>query len=163
GDTKYQSMRDPAPRQVFLDLDTHPDPTGSSVYVKTRYETGAMFARLRQAVRDLDPNVPVFGMRTLDEQVDRDLASARLLANLASGFGVVAVLLAAVGLYGLLAFNVTRRTNEIGIRIALGAERGAIVWLILKESLLLAFIGALLAIPAALGLSGYVRSELYGI
>src|SRR5262245_25291465 len=144
GDTKYYGMREPAPRQVFVDLDTHPDPANSTVYVKTHTDPKAMFTALRRTVSEMDPNVPVYGMRTLDEEVDRDLATERLIASLASAFGLVAALLAAVGLYGLMAFSVTRRTREIGVRLALGAPRSAVVWLVIKESLMLVAIGAML-------------------
>jgi len=163
GDTKYQSMRDSAPRQVFLDLDTHPDPTLSSVYVKTHSDPRAMYDTIRQVVRELDPNIPVFGARTLNKQVDRDLATDRLVATLASAFGVVAALLATVGLYGLMAFNVERRTQEIGIRIALGAPETLVIWLVVKESLLLVAIGAVLAVPAAIVLSRYIESQLFDV
>ena len=163
GDTKYVSMREPAPRQVFLDLDGHPDPAGSSVYIKTGFDLQSMSRLIRKAVGELDPNVPVFGMRTLGEQVDRDLATDRLEASLALAFGAAAAVLAAVGLYGLLAFNVTRRTQEIGVRLALGAPGSAVVWLVIKESLALIAIGAMLAVPAAVVLSQCVTSQLYGV
>jgi predicted permease len=162
-DTKYGSMREPAPRQVFLDLDTHTDPAGSSVYVKTQAGLRSMSALIRKEVKEIDPNVPVFGMRTLGEQVDRDLATDRLEANLALAFGAVAAVLAVVGLYGLMAFNMTRRTQEIGVRLALGAPRNAVVWLVIKESLALLAVGATLAVPAAIVLSQYIRSQLYGV
>jgi predicted permease len=162
-DTKYLSMREPAPRQVFVDLDAHPDPAGSSVYVRTHSDLKSMSGLIRRAVGEIDPNVPVFTMRTLEEQVDRDLATDRLVASLALAFGAVAALLAAVGLYGLMAFNVTRRTQEIGVRLALGAPQRAVVWLVIKESLLLIAIGAMLAVPSAFVLSQYVRSQLFGI
>src|SRR5262249_32520053 len=163
GDTKYYGMREPAPRQVFVDLDTHPDPANSTVYVKTHTDPKAMFTALRRTVSEMDPNVPVYGMRTLDEEVDRDLATERLIASLASAFGLVAALLAAVGLYGLMAFSVTRRTREIGVRLALGAPRNAVVWLVIKEKLMLVAIGAMLAVPAAFLLSRYIQSQLYEI
>jgi len=131
-DSRYENLRDTPPSQVFLDFDQHPDPAGHFVAVKT--DTGAMpssmAGSLREAVRSIDPNVPVFAMRTMEEQVDRSIATERLVAWLAAGFGIVAAVLAAVGLYGLMAFNVARRTTEIGVRMALGARRGAVTWLV---------------------------------
>src|SRR5215467_6135186 len=154
-------MRELGPRQMFLYLYPHPAPEASSRYVKTHTGLQSMSALIRQAVGEIDPNVPVFTMRALEAQVDRDLAADRLVANLALAFGAVAALLAAVGLYGLMAFNVTTRTQEIGVRLALGAPRSAIAWLVIKESLLLIAIGAVLAVPAAVVLSQYVRSQLF--
>jgi predicted permease len=162
-DTKYLDMREDHPRQVFLDFHQHDDPTGGTAYVKTRLDSKQMFAALRAMVRGLDPNVPVFEMRTLDEQVERNLATERLVASLATVFGAMAGVLAAVGLYGLMAFNVTRRTREIGVRVALGASRTQVTWLAIREVLALAAVGAALALPAAWGLAHFIESQLYGV
>jgi ABC-type antimicrobial peptide transport system permease subunit len=102
-------------------------------------------------------------MRTMDLQADLTLERERMLASLASAFGLLATVLAAVGLYGLMAFNVARRTREIGIRMALGARSGNVTWLVMKEVLALVTAGLFIAIPAAWALTTLVRSQLYGV
>jgi ABC-type antimicrobial peptide transport system permease subunit len=102
-------------------------------------------------------------MRTLDDQIDRNLSTERLVASLATVFGALASVLAAVGLYGLMAFSVARRAREIGVRVALGASRPSVTWLVTKEAVVLVSVSALLALPAAWGLSRYVSSELYNV
>jgi predicted permease len=162
-DSKYDSMRDEHPRQVFLNFHQHDDPAGGTIYVKTRLDSKQMFTALRATVRGLDPNVSVFAMRTLDDQIDRNLSTERLVASLATVFGALASVLAAVGLYGLMAFSVARRAREIGVRVALGASRPSVTWLVTKEAVVLVSVSALLALPAAWGLSRYVSSELYNV
>ena len=105
----------------------------------------------------------MYGVRTMVDQADKSLVTERLVASLASSFGVLATILAAIGLYGVMAYTVTRRTREIGIRMALGARRGDVAWLVMREVLLLLAIGLAVGIPAALGLSRLVRAQLYGI
>ncbi len=162
-DSKYTDLREDRPRQVFVDFHQHDDPAGGTIYVKTRLNSKQMFVALRATVRGLDPNVSVFAMRTLDDQIDRHLSTERLVASLATVFGVLASGLAAVGLYGLMAFSVARRSREIGVRVALGASRPSVTWLVTKEAVILVAGSALLALPAAWGLSHYVSSELYNV
>jgi ABC-type antimicrobial peptide transport system permease subunit len=102
-------------------------------------------------------------MKTLEGQLDETLLTDRLIAALAAGFGLLATLLASVGLYGVMAFVVARRRKELGIRLALGAEPGGVIWLVMKEVLLLLAIGLAVGIPTALGLGRFVASQLYGI
>ena len=99
----------------------------------------------------------------MEAQLETTLTTERLLAYLAAAFGVLATLLAAVGLYGLLSYSVSRRQREIGLRMALGAQRGDIAWLVLREVVWLFGIGAAAAVPAALGLGRWAESELYGV
>jgi ABC-type antimicrobial peptide transport system permease subunit len=102
-------------------------------------------------------------MRTLDEQVDRSLSTERLVATLSTVFGALATFLAAIGLYGVMAYTVTRRTREIGIRMALGAGRGHVIWLVMREVLLLMCIGVAVGLPASWLLTKLVQSQLYGV
>jgi ABC-type antimicrobial peptide transport system permease subunit len=122
-----------------------------------------MHAAMRRVVSSLDVNVPVFNVRTLDAQAERALAGERLIANLAAAFGLLATLVAAIGVYALMAFSVTGRTREIGVRLALGARRGHVIWLVTREAVVLLAIGTALALPAAWTLSRLVRSQLYGV
>ena len=107
--------------------------------------------------------MPVYEMKTLEAQLDETLLTDRLIALLSAGFGLLATLLASIGLYGVMAFVVARRKKELGIRLALGAQPGGVIWLVMREVLLLLAIGLAVGIPAALGLGRYVSSQLYGI
>ncbi len=99
----------------------------------------------------------------MDKTVDDALFNERMLALLSASFGLLATLLAAIGLYGVMSYTVSRRTREIGIRIALGAERGAVLWLVLREVAFLTLVGIAVGVPGAMGLSQLVRSQLFGI
>lgn len=119
--------------------------------------------QLRQSVRREDASLPVYEMQSMEQTVDEALFNERMLALLSASFGLLATLLAAIGLYGVMSYTVSRRTREIGIRIALGAERTTVVWMVLREVVLLMVIGIVIGVPGALGLSRLVRSQLYGI
>ncbi len=112
---------------------------------------------------EIDPTLPVSDMKTLEKQLDNSLVTERLVASLSSAFGLLATLLAAIGLYGVMAYTVARRTREIGIRMSLGAASGDVVWLVMKEVLVLVAIGIGVGLPAAWRLTGLVRTQLYGI
>jgi ABC-type antimicrobial peptide transport system permease subunit len=122
-----------------------------------------MFRAIRTAVKGLDASLPVYAMRSVDEQIDRALITERMIAMLSAVFGVIATLLAIVGLYGVMAYTVARRTREIGIRIALGAFGKDVVWMVMREALLLIAIGVAIGLPASFGLTGLVRTQLYGL
>ena len=107
--------------------------------------------------------MPVFDMKTVQGQLDETLLSDRLIAMLSAGFGLLATLLASIGLYGVMAFIVARRKKELGLRLALGAEPASVIWLVMKEVLLLLTIGLVIGIPSAIALGRYVSSQLFGI
>jgi ABC-type antimicrobial peptide transport system permease subunit len=134
-----------------------------TAYVRTSASSESMFARIREEVRKLDPAMPIFDMSTMEDQLDRSLAIERLVALLSSAFGILATLLAFLGLYGVTAFGVTRRSAEIGLRMALGAKGASVVGMVLKEVAILAGIGVGLALPLAWWLSELVQSQLYGV
>jgi ABC-type antimicrobial peptide transport system permease subunit len=131
--------------------------------VRTAVAPAAIAGAVRKAVAEIDRNVPIAEMRTQEQQIQQSLGPERLFAGLVGGFGLTAALLAAIGLYGLMAYTVTRRTAEIGIRMALGAVGGDVWWMILRESLFMVGIGMALAVPSALALTGLVRGSLYGV
>jgi ABC-type antimicrobial peptide transport system permease subunit len=112
-------------------------------------------------VAAIDPGVPVANVATQEELFNKSIGVERMFAMLVSGFGIIAAFLAAIGLYALMAWSVARRTSEIGVRMALGARPGSVQWLVVRQSLLLAAVGVLLGIPAAIGLSKYIDSILY--
>jgi predicted permease len=162
-DSKYTGVRDDIRPGLFYPILESDDPGGGTVYVRTTQPPDAMFATARAIVRQLDPNLPVHGTRTLEWQVEQSLRNERLVATMTAIFGTLATLLAVVGLYGVMAYTVARRTREIGIRMALGARASAIGWLVIREVLLIATFGIAIALPVAWWLSRYVESELYGV
>ena len=162
-DMKYEGMREEIPEEVFRPSAQMDFTLGSGVYVRTTRDPEQAFNDIRRTVRDLDPNLPVFQMKTLQRQLENSLVTERLVSTLASAFGMLATLLAAIGLYGVMAYTVARRTREIGIRMAVGAATGEVVWLVMREVLMMAAIGIAIALPVAWGLTRLVRSQLYGI
>jgi len=162
-DSLYEGPRQGVRRQVFFPLPQMNQSVGTAFYVRTTTDSITMFAALRKAMRELDASVPVYEVRTLENQLDETLGTERLTATLSAAFGVLATLLAAVGLYGVMALTVTRRTREIGLRMAVGARRGAVVWMVMKEALGLCGIGLALGIPGAWASSRFVGSHLFGV
>ena len=136
---------------------------GGTFYVKVRGKPEAAFASIRAAVAQVDPALPVVDMITLDDQIDRSLATERMLATLSSGFGVIALLLSVVGLYGVISFVAAHRTQEIGIRMALGATRGSAVWLIARDALVMIGTGIAIALPCLWALSRFIDAQLFGV
>jgi predicted permease len=122
-----------------------------------------IISEVRQAIGQVDHTLPVAYSGTLFEQVNRSLAGQSLIARLSTFFGLLAAFLACIGIYGLTSYAVTRRTNEIGIRMALGAETSGVLWMVMRESLTLAAIGVAIGIPVALAAARLVASVLYGL
>jgi predicted permease len=163
GDTRYQTMHQEPPRQVFLPYLQNDWAGGMTAYVRTDLPPDQMFPVLRGTVQRLNPALPIYLMKTEERQRDDSLAVEMLAAQLSGAFGVLATVLAAVGLYGVMAFVVARRTREIGIRVALGADGGNVIWLVMREVLLLAGAGVAVGLPAALAVTRLVSSQLYGV
>jgi predicted permease len=160
-DSLYEGPREGVRRQVFW-----PGPGGAGsavIYMRTRTASTASYEVARRKVAELDATMPVYGVKTVESQLDETLLTDRLVATLSAGFGLLATFLAAIGLYGVMAFVVARRRKELGIRIALGASAGSVQWMVIREVLLLLGIGLLVGVPAALGLGGYLSSQLYGL
>jgi len=162
-DSKYTDVRDDVQRQVFFPYLESSQPSGYTVYLRTRQPADRMFEVVRQAMREIDPNLPVYGTRTLQRQVAQSLSRERLVSAMTATFGTLATLLAVVGLYGVMSYTVSRRTREIGVRVALGASAGTIRWLVIREVLVIAAAGVALGLPAAWWLARYVSSQLYGV
>jgi predicted permease len=163
GDAKYSEIRDEMPRQVYFSYLEDGTPGGFTAYVRTSRSPEAAFGVAREAVRRLDPNLPVASPRTLEGQLERALSRERLVATMSALFGGLATLLAVVGLYGVMAYTVSRRTREIGVRIALGAGTRDIRWMVIRETLVVAAAGMAVATPVAWWLSRLVASQLYGV
>ena len=160
---KYTNLRDEIPEQAFVPYLAGQNVGGMTVYVRTALDSSQLMPAVRQRVRSIDANVPIYGMRTTEAQIDLSLRTERLVASLSALFGLLATLLAVIGLYGVMAFTVARRTREIGIRMALGAIQANVIWLVMKEVLLLVAIGVVIGVPAAIGLGRLVQSQLYGL
>ncbi|HEY7499996.1 MAG TPA: ABC transporter permease [Vicinamibacterales bacterium] len=159
-DSLYEGPREGVRRQVFI---PHFGAGSAVFYVRAQTRSSAIYNTIRNEVKQLDASMPVYGLKTLERQLDETLLTDRLVALLSAGFGFLATLLASVGLYGVMAFVVARRRKELGIRLALGAQPGFVIWLVMREVLLLLAIGLAVGIPAAMALGGFVSSQLYGI
>ena len=162
-DSKHANVRDKVGPFVYLPYSQLKTLGNITFYVKTRQDVGAMATGLRREVQRMDANLPVFDLKTLERQIDESLFADKFLTFLSMCFALLAALLASLGLYGVMAYTVTRRTREIGIRMALGATRGVVSWLILREVVLLALIGLVVGLPAAYGLGRLTESLLFGV
>jgi predicted permease len=141
-----------------------PRPSGQMTYeIRTAGSPLALAGAVRHAVRDVDARLAIHDLETQAAHVDQGISTEITLARLCTAFAVLALIIACVGLYGTVAFNVARRTNEIGIRMTLGAQRRRIVWMVLRDVLVLTAVGVAIGVPLALAASRYVRSWLYGI
>ncbi|MBL8236105.1 MAG: ABC transporter permease [Bryobacterales bacterium] len=158
--TLYEGPKEGIRRQVFV---PNWGKGGVAFYVRAALGSESVYGAARAAVKGLDAAMPVYEMKTLGDQLDQTLLTERLIALLSAGFGLLATLLAAVGLYGVMAFVVARRTKELGVRIALGAQPGQVLWLVMREVLVLLGLGLAVGVPAAIGLGQYVSAQLYGI
>ena len=161
--SKYATVDEKIPSEFYLAGAQDENPSSLVVYARTAGDPKTVFQALRREVGALDAGLPITSLRTMDDQIDESLSAQRAMAGLSAFFGILATLLAAIGLYGVMAYTVTRRTREIGIRLALGADRGSLLKLVLREVALLTAVGVAIAIPVALGVTRLVRSELYGI
>jgi predicted permease len=149
GDAKYRDLHNAAPRTIYLNAIQEGRGRFPQFALQTTMAPTAVIADVRRAVRDVLKNVPVAKMTTLTEQVDASIVPERLIATLSGFFGGLGALLTAIGLYGLLAYTVARRTSEIGIRMALGATRGDVTAMVLKSALALVCGGLILGVPVA--------------
>jgi predicted permease len=165
GDSKYYDLREKPKPMAFL-------PTwqlqGASAYsgdllIRTVGDTSGVAAQLRQMLRQIDSRLPVLDVTTLDHQVEHTLYQQKLIAGLCSVFGVLALVLAAIGIYGTMAYSVARRTTEIGIRMAIGAQRRNVLWMVLRDSLVLVAIGLMCGLPLAVLGARSIKSFLFGV
>jgi len=162
-DIKYTNLRDDIPEQAFVPyLGSHF--LGSmTVYLRTTSDPAAVMPMVRAKVRDLDASLPIYDMRTTEIQISNSLTTERMIASLSTVFGFLATLLATIGLYGVMAYAVAQRRREIGIRMALGADRARVIWMVMRDVLLLVAAGIGIGLPASLALMRAVQSQLYGL
>jgi predicted permease len=160
-DMSYRGLRDDS-EQVFFPIFEGED-AGATFYIKVRGAPEQAIPSIRRLVRQDDPRLPILWFRTLDDQVNRSLNTERMLAALSGSFGALALLLSLVGLYGVMSFVVTRRTREIGIRLALGATRASALRLVLGDAVTMIAAGVALALPCVAALGKLVQSQLFGV
>jgi ABC-type antimicrobial peptide transport system permease subunit len=156
-------VRDEVPPTVYIPFRQFPLRYGAYFAVRTQLPPMALANAVRNAVAAIDPGVPVSRLATQDELIDRTMGPERLFATLCGALAGFALLLSCVGLYGLLSFNVARRTREIGLRMAIGARPRDVARAVLREAFVLAAIGTGAGVPVALAVARLIRSQLYGV
>jgi predicted permease len=159
-DAKYSNIRGEAPPTIYFSF-LQGNKGRATFEIKTAASTPSIVAEIREAVRSADQNLPVQEVRTQTQQIEATLTNERVFATLTGGFGLLALILASIGIYGIMAYTVSRRTNEIGIRMALGARSTAVLSMILRETFLLAFIGIVAGLVGAAALTRLATSMLY--
>jgi len=163
GDAKYGSVREQARPMVFHSLLQEPPMASSVLHLHAMSERAALAASIRREIQAVDGEALIGEIRTVPQIIRGQLRRDRMFATLASFFAFLALALGAIGIYGMLAYRVAHRTAEIGVRMALGAQKSDVLWLILRETLLLLLVGAALGVPAALGAARLIKSTLFGL
>jgi predicted permease len=161
-DTKYSSIRESAPPTMYSSS-LQGVTTAMAFVARTAVDPNTLSERVRAAVREIDPNLPIASFTTQADQLEGRFAQERLFATAYSLFGGLALLLACIGLFGLMSYNVSRRTNEIGIRMALGAQRLNVVVMILGESMLLVGLGVVVGLGSSFAAGRLVKTVLFGL
>ena len=162
-DRKYRDLRETPPAQAYFPYYQDTKFRFMNFYLRTQVDPRLLMDPLRERMRQFDPNVPVVGLQTMNEQIGFSLRTERLVASLSAVFGGLATLLAAIGLYGVMAYSVTRRTREMGIRMALGATRANVVGIVMREAAVMIAAGLGVGVPLALALANLIRSQLFGL
>jgi predicted permease len=162
-DTRYADLRTETPPTFYVDYRQKPGAGRMVFEIQTAGEPTSVLNAARAMVASMDHDLPLTDVRTMQEQVASTMVNERMFAELTSGFGLLALVLASVGIYGIMAYSVANRRNEIGIRLALGAQPGQVRGMILRESTWLAIAGIVVGVGAALVLTRLMKSMLYGI
>ena len=162
-DTRYADLRAPTPPTFYLSDDQRLEAGRIVVEMRTQADPAGILTQTRSAVASLDRDLPLIDVRTMQEQIASTLSNERIFAQLTTAFGILALILACIGIYGIMAYTVSRRTSEIGIRMALGAQPGQVLRLILSEVSWMTIAGTALGIACALWLSRFIHSLLYGL
>ncbi|MEO7142862.1 MAG: ABC transporter permease, partial [Bryobacteraceae bacterium] len=164
-DVRDHNLRGNIPRRFYIPV-THPmggTPPGVNFEIRTFADPAGVVSAVRSRIHEIDKSVPILNVATMDELVDKRVLQERIIAELSTFFGALALLLASIGLYGVLSYAVARRTNEIGIRMAIGAGQRTVIWMILRETLVLVVVGGVIGIGAAMGLARLISSRIYGV
>lgn len=163
GDSKYTAVQETARPMVYLPYLQSKSIGSMHVELRTSGNAGALVPEVTRAMHEFAPDLPMLQPRTQTAQFEGNLTEERLNARLAMSFGGLAVFLVAIGLYGTLAYRVSRRTNEIGVRMAIGAQRGQVLWMVLRESLLVSAVGVAIGLPLVLFVGKVMSSMLFGV
>jgi predicted permease len=163
-DARYENLRTPDERMAYLPIEQSIDPvTGAMLAVRGRADMTGLVSSIRKTTAEAIPGGFVTQITTIEEQLEASLVRERLLSMLAAFFGSLALALACIGLYGVMAYAVVRRTREIGIRIAIGAPQRSVIWMVVRETAALVVVGAALGTVAALAVSQYLRNQLFDV
>jgi putative ABC transport system permease protein len=162
-DAKHSSVHDVFAPIFYTPIFQDEEPGSVAVYVRTQQAPEAAASAVRTAVAQIDSKLVVDTLQSLNSGIDNTLTSERMLSFLASSFGLVAVFITAIGLYGVLAYSIAQRTREIGVRMALGATRGTVITMVLREVFMITGCSVVVAIPLSIALSSFVKNQLYGI
>jgi predicted permease len=164
-DSRYNDVKEKPPRFLYVPYEQGGDDftRQSTFFLRAQGSEAAIMATVRQLVKQVDPNVPIEGLATMEARISDSIYTERMIAVLATAFGLLATVLAAVGLYGVVAYSVTRRTREFGIRLVLGAVPGSVLRMVVREILWLVAIGAAAGLPLSYALARFAESQLYGV
>ena len=163
-DSKHGSIREKPQRRFYIPFfNPIGEASSANILVRTSGDPAAAVSALRAAVKQTAANLPPIEVQTMNERVSQSLATDRTITNLSGVFGPLAMILVCIGLYGVMSYAVAGRTSEIGIRMALGAQRGSVLWLIFRESLLLVLVGVAIGLPAIFGAGKWISSLLFGV
>jgi predicted permease len=162
-DARYTGVRSNQPNMVYVLVDTAPDEVLSDIEVRTSGAPGALTRSVREALTEAEPRLPIIEVMPLGDRIARGVSQDRMVARLTSMFGALALLLASLGLYGTISYGISRRVAELGLRMALGADRGMVLWMVLREALSLVAVGALVGLPLAFFAGRSMRTLLYNV
>jgi len=162
-DTKYRDLRETPPPQAYFPYFQGASFCFMTVYLRTQGDPRLLESQVQERMRQFDPHVPILGLQSMDEQIGWSLRTERLIASLSAVFGGLALLLAVIGLYGVMAYTVTRRTREMGVRIAMGATRPKIIGMVMREASVMVLAGLLAGAVLALALANLIRNQLFGL
>lgn len=162
-DAKYINLREPLRRHFYVPIMQEKNILGLTLQVRTTSDPDSITAAVRNQVREMDPHLPLYNVKTLAAEIDQSLIQERLVSWLTTSFGALATLLVVIGLYGVLSFSVVRRTREIGIRVALGAQRRDVFLMVIKHGMILVSLGAVVGVGLSIALSRFISGLLFGI
>ncbi len=164
-DAKYTDLHEDPPRMIYLALDQMKADNlfAGSLQVRADGDPAKITNEVRRAIAEIDPALPILSVTTIGDTISEFMGNERLISELAGFFSILALFLACIGLYGVMTHNVTRRTNEIGVRIAMGAQPEGILWMIFRESALLLSLGLIVGIPATVAMNRVLQSQLFGV
>ena len=162
-DAKYINLREPMLRHFYTPIMQQPNVLDLTLQIRTNGDPATLAGAVRNEVKNIDPHIPLYNVKTLASEIDQSLIQDRLVTWLATAFGILATLLVVIGLYGVVSFSVVRRTREIGIRVALGAQRRHVFLMVIKHGVVLVIGGAVVGTLAAIALSRLISGLLFGI